>query len=64
MSTGETVMFLSAFALGLFGGLVFGTQCIAPTIEKNHLSAVGIERIEKCHNVYSNWHEIVWAEKK
>lgn len=33
-------------------------------VKKSVLREVGIERIEKCHNVHSNWYEIVWIKEE
>lgn len=59
---------------GLLVGIVVGatTGAIATytrmddkiTTEHEMLRAVGIDRVEYCHNVHSNWYEIVWREEE
>lgn len=55
--------FLFVVLFSMFIGGCIGGCCV----DSNHeytLRQVGIERIEHCHNVHSNWFEIVWKEEK
>lgn len=46
------------------GALIVATLSFLGTTDNQVLHEVGIERIEKCHNIHSNWYEIVWKEAK
>lgn len=59
--------FLSYFVCFCFGVIfmcMVGTLVISPIRESRILHSVGIDRIEECHNVHSNWSEIVWMDHK
>lgn len=55
-----------ALFAGLLWGLILGIAVAVIACESSHrreLSSVGIDHIEHCHNVHSNWYEIVWANE-
>lgn len=60
---GEMSGFLFVVLISAFVGGIIGGGCTYTSYEDN-LHQVGIERIEYCHNVHSNWYEIVWKEEK
>ena len=56
------------FFVGMLAGVFLTALLITVTQRDNYvlkidLRAVGIDRIEKCHNVHSNWCEIVWSKE-
>lgn len=54
-----------SFIVGMASGaLIVGMVASFGATDNQVLHEVGIERIEKCHNVHSNWYEIVWKEVK
>lgn len=59
----EMFGFLFVVLISVSVGGIIGGGCTY-TINKDSLHQVGIERIEFCHNVHSNWYEIVWKEEK
>lgn len=68
--SGDRFMTLMQVLSGLWVALII-LGIVAPCIvdrlngaTRSQLEAVGIERIERCHNVHSNWYEIVWIEKE
>lgn len=57
--------FLVGAIIGLSIGFLLGTMISSAANSERTakmLNSVGIERIEKCHNVHSNWSEIVWMK--
>jgi len=54
---------ISCFLLGFTAGMLVSTLvAVRHHYSNSTLRAVGIERIEKCHNTHSNWYEIVWSD--
>lgn len=57
----DTLSFMVGMAAG---AMLTGMAAFFSATDNQVLHKVGIERIEKCHNVHSNWYEIVWKETK